>query len=303
LGGWRRRGRRVREVERKQELPSAADELESVVNDMLSGATLAGTSKVAAAAQALGIEPGSLQIAGAQRNIEAKFAEAIAPIKEALEGKTNPTREDVAKMLKANKLLDKLIEINEGRTCSETEDFRRSDGGVSACALGGGRRLPDVSEEHKSDLKVLLEGQRKRLLAEVKECGMDYEKAFETLRGATETVGAMVLRETLESYVDKLRELLLAKTKEEGRGHFGSLEANRAFADALSLSMESLGVRILGPRGPATLMIVKFKNRRDAGYFKFSTQETFSDLPAMKFVPTPIRGRPGPRRRSENAGR
>ncbi|MCB0329147.1 MAG: hypothetical protein KDD70_05775, partial [Bdellovibrionales bacterium] len=142
------------EVETKSQAPSEADELQSVVNDILSGTTLAVTSKTIAAAEALSIEPSSLQIVGEQRNLEAKFAEAIAPIKTALQGKENPTSEDLANMVKARQLLDKLIAINEGRTSLETEvtadtilqGFKKLDGGVIELTLPVGTTIQEAGK-------------------------------------------------------------------------------------------------------------------------------------------------------------
>ena len=107
------------EIETNSQDPSAASELESVVADILLRANLTDTSKITAAAKVLGIEPRSLQIVGEQRDIEAKFAEAIAPIKEVLRGKENPTREEILKMAKADELLDQLVAINQERTIPE----------------------------------------------------------------------------------------------------------------------------------------------------------------------------------------
>jgi hypothetical protein len=140
------------EVQTKSQAPSVADELQSVIDDILSGKTLADTSKTIAAAQALNIEPSSVQIVGEQRDIEAKFAEAIEPIKAALQGKENLTREDIANMVKASELLDKLIAINEGRTSLETEvtaqtilqGFRKLDDGVIELTLPVGTTIQDA---------------------------------------------------------------------------------------------------------------------------------------------------------------
>jgi hypothetical protein len=104
------------ELEKNKPVQSAADELQSAVDKILSWATLADTSKTVEAAEALGLAPASLQIVGAQRNLEKKFADAITPIKEALRAKEDPTREDIAKMVQAFKTLDTLLAIIEKHT-------------------------------------------------------------------------------------------------------------------------------------------------------------------------------------------
>ena len=139
------------EVKQAKQAPSLTDELQSTVDDILAKTTLADTSKAVSAAEALGIDPASLQVVGKARNIEQLFADAIEPIKAALSGFIiNPTRDDIAKMVKANELLDKLIAISGARAEIKAKDilkgFKKHDEGVIELTLPHGTTIQEAGE-------------------------------------------------------------------------------------------------------------------------------------------------------------
>ncbi|MGA1191529.1 MAG: hypothetical protein ACO3XO_04540 [Bdellovibrionota bacterium] len=160
------------EIEKKSQVPSVKDVFEKVVDHILSGATLVDTSEKIAAAGVVSIEPSALQIVGEQRNIEAKFAEAIEPIKAALQRKENPTREDIANMVKARALLDKLIAINEERTNLETEVTAKT-------ILQGFKKLDDGVIELTLPFGTSIQEAGKLLNAAAREDGMEYPVFYE----------------------------------------------------------------------------------------------------------------------------
>lgn len=107
------------------------------------------------------------------------------------------------------------------------------------------------------------------LTCDVVACGLDYERAFTRLKAAAQLeVGDKVIKEVFQLYLTEVRRLLLEKP--EGKGHFGSLEANKSFAEALTAALQGAGLRLKVPgRGVSNYVSVTVVQRGPAtGYFQ-----------------------------------
>jgi hypothetical protein len=123
-------------------------------------------------------------------------------------------------------------------------------------------------------------------------CGVDYVRAFGLLRQSMPVHGDDVITATFQDYLTKLRKLLLEKPEEQGRGHFGSLEANKSFSKQLNEILDQSNLRLLAPIGGiAKLNVTAPKIGSKAGYFQFSlakggSESASEDEPTNTRVPT-----------------
>jgi hypothetical protein len=143
------------EAKTNEKKRSLAEELQLVVDEIISWTTLEGPNeadryRTIVAANALDINPDSLQFSGDERNIEAKFAEAIEPLKAALQGTGNLTREDISYMVLCIELLDQLTAINQRRSSLETDNilrgFKKLGDGVIELTLPAGTTIQRAGE-------------------------------------------------------------------------------------------------------------------------------------------------------------
>ena len=134
------------------------------------------------------------------------------------------------------------------------------------------------------------------LVKQVYGCGTDYATAFHLMRSAARTTAGDTVRSAFQAYLDHLREQLLKSATRIGDAHFGSLEANRAFAASLNDLLDELGLRLETPGGPATLVVNKQPAGRAEGRFRYALTSqghrgSHPDLPELRLIPRPRRKR------------
>lgn len=126
-------------------------------------------------------------------------------------------------------------------------------------------------------------------------CDSDYCAAFQLLREALPQVRGADGKLVFQNYLHHLREIL-AFAPGQAKGHFGSLQANRAFTDALTPTLNEFNLRLEHARGPATLNVTTPKGAPPHGYFQFNVKglglrgDAHSELPILQLVPKPGRG-------------
>ena len=126
--------------------------------------------------------------------------------------------------------------------------------------------------------------QANTLRREVLACGLDYEGAFAKLKAAQPKNGAEIITAAFQDYLSLLRTLLFEKPEEQGRGHFGSLEANKAFSKQLNEMLDLTNLRLHTERGSAMLTVAVRERGQAAGYFSFGLRPSGS-TGASKMLP------------------
>lgn len=152
----------------------------------------------------------------------------------------------------------------------------------------------DLNLDDLADSEQLTLIQSANLTGRLVALGLDYTGAFDVLREAMRVVGNDAVQSALQSYLNHLRGLLLAKPEPQVRGHFGSLEENKAFAKALNEMLDLTNLRLSTEHGPATLVANRQPGGRPSGRFQMattsgSTRGSFPEMPQIVLVARPRR--------------